>query len=69
LKILEPAKEALQAVVEAVTGGKPKLSREAAEELRHRAEVNRRGDRRRAARARGLDSAGRWIPKRAGWLR
>lgn len=70
MKILEPAKAVVAAVVNAM---KPKpLSREAIEEQRYRAAVNREGDRKRAERARLLDSMGvddRWLPRRRGWLK
>lgn len=62
-------RKAAQAVVAAVAPtARPQRSREAEEELRRRAEVNARGDARRAALEAELFGGGRWLARRPGWL-
>lgn len=65
---ISAAKAAVQKAAAAVAGRAPKLSREAQEELRRRAEVNARADAARAEQEAAIFGTSRWLPRRPGWL-
>ena len=68
VKVAAAAAKALAAPVVKAFAARPPQSPEAAAELRYRAEVNARAERMRDERERALFGAGRWMPRRRGWL-